>query len=58
MAEYQKTSTTLPKFSKEYIAKRKARADALAEALSGSLNHKVMEEDAKEFANKNKSLLG
>jgi hypothetical protein len=58
VAEYQKTSTKLPKFSKEYIAKRKARADALAEALSGSLNHRVLQEDAQEYANKNKSLLG
>ena len=58
MAEYQKTSTKALKFSKEYIAKRKAHGDALAQALSSNLNQKVLEDDAKEYANKNKSLLG
>ena len=46
------------KFTKEYIAKRKAHGDALAQALSSNLNQKVLEDDAKEYANKNKSLLG
>lgn len=58
MAEYQKTSTKLPKFSKEYIAKRQADSKALAQALCDNLNRKVLEDDAKEYANKNKSLLG
>jgi len=42
----------LPKFSKEYIAKRKAHGDALAQALSANLNRVVLDEDAKEKAKK------
>ena len=40
------------KFTEEYIAKRKAHADALAQALSANLNRVVLEEDAKEKAEK------
>ena len=40
------------KFTKEYIARRKAHADALAQALSANLNRVVLEEDAKEKAEK------
>lgn len=42
----------LPKFSKEYIAERKAHADALAQALSANLNRVVLERDAEEKAEK------
>jgi hypothetical protein len=40
------------KFTKEYIAKRKAHADALAQALSANLNRVVLEEDAKKKTEK------
>jgi len=58
MAKYQKPSTTQQKYSKEFIAERKAYANKLAHALSNNLNKTVMEEDGKEYADKNKSLLG
>ena len=40
------------KFTKEYIAKRKADSKALAQALCDNLNRVVLEEDAKEKAEK------
>jgi hypothetical protein len=40
------------KFTKEYIAKRKAHGDALAQALSANLNKVVLERDAEEKAEK------
>jgi hypothetical protein len=40
------------KFSKEFIAKRKAHGDALAQALSANLNRVVLERDAEEKAKK------
>jgi hypothetical protein len=40
------------KFTKEYIAERKAYADKLAQALSANLNRVVLERDAEEKAEK------